>query len=167
MAGLSTQGISLTLKNRSQRIHIRKGISERSVQMTKGSPQAENQGTPLLAPTSLQQAAEETRYIPPDEADEMAVAIDVPELPLPDSEYALSGSLQIKILINESGKADHIEVLDSSFPERYVASLLNAFYQASYSPARLTGKPIRSWRNIEIIVSDDEAKNTRPTRVEP
>lgn len=97
----------------------------------------------------------------------MAVAIDVPELPLPDSEYALSGSLQIKILINESGKADHIEVLDSSFPEHYVASLLNAFYQASYSPARLTGKPIRSWRNIEIIVSDDEAKNTRPTRVEP
>lgn len=167
MAALSTQGLSITLKNRSQRIQIRKGVSERSVQTKKGAPQAESQSAPLLAPTSLQQAAEETRYIPPDEVDDMAVAIDVPELPLPDNEYALFGRLQIKVLINESGKADHIEVLESTFPEHYVASLLNAFYQANYSPARLTGKPIKSWRNIEIILSVDEAKNAQPTQVQP
>lgn len=85
----------------------------------------------------------------------MAVAIDVPELPLPESEDSLSGRLQIKVLISELGKPDHIEVLESTFPEHYAISLLNAFYQASYSPARLTGKPIKSWRSIEIMFSDE------------
>lgn len=95
-------------------------------------------------------------YVAPNEVEEMAFVLDVEELPLPNGEHTPSGALYLKILIGESGIADRIEILTSTLPEDYVATLVNSFYQATFSPARTAGLPVRSWRIIEIRFGEAE-----------
>lgn len=95
-------------------------------------------------------------YVAPDDVEEMAFVVDVEELPLPEGDQTPSGALYLKIMIGESGIADRIEILTSTLPEHYAATLVNSFYQATFSPARTAGLPVRSWRIIEIRFGEAE-----------
>lgn len=107
--------------------------------------------TAFPAPT-----APDLTYVAPGDVEEMAFVVDIEELPLPNGEQTPSGALYLKILISESGSADRIDILTSTLPEDYAATLVNSFYQARFSPARTAGLPVRSWRIIEIRFGDAE-----------
>jgi len=100
--------------------------------------------------------ASEQIYIAPEDVEEMAFVVDVGELPLPNSEGTPDGTLYLKVLISESGSADRIDIVKSTLPDDYAATLINSFYQARFSPARMAGLPVRSWRIIEIRFGDSE-----------
>lgn len=95
-------------------------------------------------------------YAAPEDVDEMARVAEVEELPLPDNEQTPSGALYLKILISEAGTPDRIDIMTSTLPDNYAATLVKSFYQAKFSPARSEGLPVRSWRIIEIRFGDTE-----------
>lgn len=95
-------------------------------------------------------------YVAPEDVEEMAFVVNVSELPLPSDEQTPNGTLSLKILISETGHADRIDVVTSSLPDDYAATLIKSFYQATFSPARMAGFPVRSWRIIEIRFGDAE-----------
>ncbi|TXT30918.1 MAG: hypothetical protein FD131_1405 [Rhodocyclaceae bacterium] len=103
--------------------------------------------TPALPATAT--PSEET-YLAPNDVEKMAFVVDVEELPLPKNELTPGGALYLKVLINESGTADKIDILTSTLPEEYAATLVGSFYQAKFSPAQMAGLPVKSWRVIEI-----------------
>ena len=92
----------------------------------------------------------EESYIAPEDVEKMAFVVDVEELPLPKNELTPGGALYLKVLINETGSADKIDILTSTLPEDYAATLIGSFYQAKFSPAQMAGLPVKSWRIIEI-----------------
>ena len=92
----------------------------------------------------------EEGYIAPEDVEKMAFVVDVEELPLPKNELTPGGALYLKVLINETGSADKIDILTSTLPEDYAATLIGSFYQAKFSPAQMAGLPVKSWRIIEI-----------------
>ncbi|MBT9523218.1 MAG: hypothetical protein IV101_20260 [Dechloromonas sp.] len=92
----------------------------------------------------------EETYLAPEDVEKMAFVVDVEELPLPKNELTPGGALYLKVLINELGSADQIDILTSTLPEEYAATLVNSFYQAKFSPAVLAGLAVKSWRIIEI-----------------
>lgn len=114
---------------------------------------AADEPPPVLFPFSHES---EQVYFAPEDVEEMAFVVDVEELPLPSSEQTPNGALYLKILISESGSADRIDIMASTLPDDYAATLVSSFYQARFSPARTSGLPVRSWRIIEIRFGDTE-----------
>lgn len=103
--------------------------------------------------------AESIQNTDPDSIDQPAHAIDVPELPMPDDPNIGTGRAIIKIQIDASGKAESVEIIETTLPETYMAALVETFLHAIFSPATLNGKAVSSSREIEIIYGDpDEAE---------
>lgn len=94
-------------------------------------------------------ATEET-YFSPEDVEKMAHVVEVEDLPLPENKKTPGGALYLKVLINELGNADKVDILTSTLPDEYVTTLIGSFYQARFSPALLAGVPVKSWRVIEI-----------------
>lgn len=113
------------------------------------------------AEAELPQAVEEF-YVDPKDVDQMAFATEVPELPLPADENVFDGLLRVKILIGKNGKPDGIKVLETTFPEDYVSTLVGVFSQGVFQPAMLNGKPVKSWRIIDVIYGEAAPANNPP-----
>ena len=90
----------------------------------------------------------------------MAYVLDVEELPLPENTKIPGGAIYLKILINESGSVDKIEILTSTLPEGYAAKVVSTFNKAIFSPALIAGLPVKSWRIIEIGFDLPEPKTS-------
>lgn len=127
------------------------------------APPPEFSSAPVTRPT--QADPPEELYAAPNDVDEMAFALEIPELPLPADDRISSGMLRIRILINQNGKPDGIEVLETSFPDEYVASLVEAFRKGAFRPAILDGKPVNSWRIIDATFGEMEAENNQPAKL--
>lgn len=95
-------------------------------------------------------------YFDPNDVDEVAFVLSVPELPLPTNEETVTGSVQIKVFIDAIGIPDEIEIVESTLPDYYVTSLTNAFSKARFQPAMRGGVAVNSWRVIEITYADGE-----------
>jgi hypothetical protein len=113
------------------------------------------QAKPTVSPALPTKKDGQSDYLAPDVVDRMAFAIDVPELPIPEDNDVPTGSLKIRILIDELGKANSIQVLETSLPEYYVSILANHFYHAAFSPALLDGSAVKSWRIVEITYDEN------------
>ncbi|AXS79414.1 hypothetical protein HYN24_04865 [Dechloromonas sp. HYN0024] len=121
------------------------------IQSTKAStePAAETASSEMPQWIPVPNAPDET-YLAPEHVEKLAYVIDVEELPLPATTNIPGGAVYLKVLINESGRADKVDVLTSTLPEPYAATLVSAFSQARFSPALVAGLPVKSWRIIEI-----------------
>lgn len=152
----SAQALQITLSNSHQTATAipKPGIRtpEIASSLEQPTPIAED-ATPALLPltSTLEQV-----YVAPENVEEMATVAQIEELPLPSNEQTPDGTLYLKILISESGSADRIDIVTSTLPDDYVATLINSFYQAKFNPARIAGSPVRSWRIIEIRFGDTE-----------
>lgn len=117
------------------------------------------------AEAELPQAVEEL-YVDPKDVDQMAFATEMPELPLPADENVFDGSLRVKILIGKNGRPDGIEVLETTFPEDYVSALVSVFSQGVFQPAMLNGKPVKSWRVIDVIYGEVAPASNQPAKAD-
>lgn len=117
---------------------------------------SESAAVNVLPEQGLSPATPEQTYIAPENVEEMAYVVSMEDLPMPIDEKTPSGTLHLKILISETGNADQIDIVTSSLPDSYAATLVNSFYKAKFNPARIAGFPIRSWRIIEIRFGDAE-----------
>ena len=107
--------------------------------------------TPVDRPSRLPEpTTSDDRYFAPEEVENMAHVVNVEELPLPENSQTPGGAVYLKVMINESGSADKIDIVTSTLPEEYAKTLVSSFYQAKFSPALIAGQPARSWRIIEI-----------------
>lgn len=107
----------------------------------------------------------EDLYVDPNNVDRIGFAIEIPELPLPADENISSGLLRLKILIGKNGRAEGVEVLETTLPEDYVASLVSAFSQGLFQPAILDGKPVKSWRVIDVNYGEMEIESNQPAKL--
>lgn len=114
----------------------------------------------LPAAPALQQEQNEIQ-LGPNDVDEMAHAIDVPELTLPADADSGAGWVRIRVLIDEFGKSTGVEIDETTLPSDIASLLANRFLEATFSPARLGGKPVGSWRLIEILYGElDQSEKT-------
>lgn len=155
--------INIFLNQRGQGINkprVLDSQSVRSAQVRSASKEAATSSNelPVFEPAS-------DLYADPKDVDQVAFALDVPVLPLPTDERISSGMLRAKVLIDQNGKPDGIEVLETTFPEDYVSSLVRTFSQGVFRPAMLSGKPVKSWRLIDISFGDMEAEDNRSTEL--
>ena len=100
--------------------------------------------------------APDVAYFAPEDVENMADVVDINELPLPENAKTPGGALCLKVLINESGSADKIDIMASTLPHEYAETLIDSFYRAKFSPALIAGLPVRSWRIIEIRFDSPE-----------
>jgi len=85
---------------------------------------------------------------------------------LPADEDVSDGLLRLKILIGNNGKPDGIEVLETTFPEDYVSALVSVFSQGVFQPAMLNGKPVKSWRVIDVIYGEVAPASNQPAKAD-
>jgi hypothetical protein len=98
-------------------------------------------------------------FVGPDQVDELASAEDVPEFPIPTDQPGVIGQILMKIFVNESGEAVFIEVEASTLPDIYAQMLVERSYLARFRPAQLSGRPIKSWRRVEIRIGDENSES--------
>jgi len=93
-------------------------------------------------------------YADPENIDDAASIIVAPELPLPQAREVTAGILRLRIFVSEEGAVDQIELIETSLQEDYATSLMETFKESRFSPGMLHGKPVKSWRMIEINYFD-------------
>lgn len=93
-------------------------------------------------------------YADPDNIDGVASVIEAPELPLPPDREISSGLLRIRIFVSEEGIVDQIELIETSLQEDYSTRLIQTFKESKFNPGMLQGKPVKSWRMVEINYID-------------
>ena len=152
----SRSNIQVSIKNKgnaAQRFHINKPAANPEKRPLPAKVPVAAPVPPVESPASPPEILAET-YIDPDEVDQKAVVLEVPELPPPDGDVE-PGPLRIKLFISETGTVDDIEILETTLPEPYVEILLNIIRQAQFSPAQSAGEAVPSWREIEILYGYD------------
>jgi TonB family protein len=60
------------------------------------------------------------------------------------------GTLRIELYIDERGHVDRAEVLESSVPESFRASAMQAFARTPFDPAVRYGRPVKSIKRVEV-----------------
>ena len=152
----SRSNIQVSIKNKgnaAQRFHINRPAANPEKRPLPAKAPVAAPIPPVESPASPPEILAET-YIDPDEVDQKAVVLEVPELPPPDGDVE-PGPLRIKLFISETGTVDDIEILETTLPEPYVEILLNIIRQAQFSPAQSAGEAVPSWREIEILYGYD------------
>ena len=128
--------------------------------------------TEVANPSDLPEAGEPSTkngtYVSPDQVDELATATDVPELPLPTTPVANPGTAVLTVYVGTDGTPVFVEIEQSTLPEDYTSLLALHFQMARFKPAMLLGRPVSSWRRIEIGMEEiashehsDKKGNTR------
>lgn len=74
----------------------------------------------------------------------------MPEYPSEAVRRSLSGTVVLRLFIDESGAVERIVVLRSHPPGVFDASALRAFRPARFSPGAKAGSPVRSQVTIEV-----------------
>lgn len=110
--------------------------------------------TDVISRSGRAEQIDTSLYAPPENIDDVASVIEAPELPLPPDREIASGLLRIRVFVNEEGNVDQIELTESNLQENYSSRLIQAFKESKFSPGILHGKPIKSWRMIEINYID-------------
>jgi len=65
-------------------------------------------------------------------------------------------------MIDELGLPESIEVEENTLPEDYLSQVLEVFHNASFTPALIGGKAMKSSRRIEVVV-DEPAQSPAAT----
>lgn len=97
-------------------------------------------------------------YYAADEVDVRAEFIRVPEVEYPDRALfaEINGVVRVRVLINESGAVDAIDIIAATPPEVFDKALIAALSQARFSPARKFGLNVKSEKIFEFtLVAED------------
>jgi protein TonB len=73
-----------------------------------------------------------------------------PDYPEEAERQRLSGSLRLRLKLEESGQVSEIEVVEANPPGFFNQSALAAFHNARFSPAQKNGRPVRALVIIEV-----------------
>lgn len=77
------------------------------------------------------------------------------------------GKLILVLWINEAGTVDRIEVETSQVTSAMESILAEQFRRATFAPAQLDGKPVKSRMRIEVVVRPPSAYVVPPPRSRP
>lgn len=92
----------------------------------------------------------DSHYYAPDQVERTAEVQQLPDLPVLPQDAKQQGHLQLKILINESGLADRIEIEEITPPSAYGEEIAATYMGAKYQAATINSKPVKSWLRIDI-----------------
>ncbi len=117
----------------------------------------------------LSEAAQESAHTAKTEAptpsfapdDRPASIVAVGDLPPPESHVG-PGRAVFLVMIDELGLPESIEVEENTLPEDYLSQVLEVFHNASFTPALIGGKAMKSSRRIEVVV-DEPAQSPAAT----
>lgn len=88
---------------------------------------------------------------------------EIQPVPPPGSE-GQGGRVVARILINESGKADRVQIEASEPPGLFDASVVTAFGAARYRPGVKAGVPVKSQMRVEVRFAPLPNPAHRPLR---
>jgi protein TonB len=122
-----------------------------------------------LAPEPRTEPAAQTRTEPQGPRLEIPVAVDLtyysarevdvhpkalrpiePDYPEQADRQRLSGSVRLRLKLEESGQVSEIEVMEANPPGFFDESAREAFRDARFSPAQKNGRPVRALVIIEV-----------------
>ncbi|TRZ98174.1 MAG: energy transducer TonB [Rhodocyclaceae bacterium] len=100
----------------------------------------------------------EDRYYAANEVDVRAEFTRAPEVEYPDRALfaEVNGVVRVRVLINESGTVDAIDILAANPPEVFDKAVIAALLKARFSPARKFGLKVKSEKIFEFtLVAED------------
>lgn len=122
----------------------------KSTQPTKRKYPSEKNRSPEHEPTAPSPRHSETVYYTPDQVTQTAEIVQQPEFPAAQLEGVQRGEIRLKILINEFGVADRVEVEAMTPRSVYGEEVASRFMDAQYKAATINSKHVKSWLIIEI-----------------
>lgn len=118
---------------------------------------AQTADSPAPAAAPVQQDAPPAgadRYYAAAEVDQVALPRVPIVLPAPDALLKLGIHFQLKVFIDEEGRVDSVLCSDP-LPGEQQARIVQAFRLARFEPARLQGRPVKSFKVIDIRPETD------------
>ncbi len=104
--------------------------------------------------------APDLNYYPPTELDQLAKPLGeiTPYIPLAEAQSAPDGRVLLLLLIDETGRVDEVQLLESDPPGLMDDAGLAVWRNARFTPAMKDGKYVRSRKKVEITFGDGVAK---------
>jgi protein TonB len=86
------------------------------------------------------------------EVDRGAFPLKAIVLPYPPASNGVEryGKVELEVYIDEQGRVDRVELLDSTVPPAYQEVALREFRDARFGPALRGGRPVKSVKKIEV-----------------
>lgn len=105
---------------------------------------------PILKPGSLD------GYHSPKDVAEPAHVVSLISI-LPAADPRAIGAARLRVFVDAGGRADGVEIEFSSLPSDVLASALEQFRSAEYSPAEVRERAVKSWIWIELSLDTEGA----------
>ncbi|MBK7665593.1 MAG: energy transducer TonB [Sterolibacteriaceae bacterium] len=68
-------------------------------------------------------------------------------------EAGFRGNVVIRLFIDQTGKADKVQVMESSLPIQIEGLVVKSFFHARYSPGEIDGQPVMSEMTVAVDLS--------------
>lgn len=135
-----------------QQIPTKKRGSEliKSAQSIKKERPSPKNRLPEREPPPFTPSHPESVYYAPDQVTQTAEIVQHPELPAPRLEGSQRGEIRLKVLINEFGVADLVEVEAMTSPSGYGEEVASKYRNTRYQAATISSKRVKSWLIVEI-----------------
>jgi protein TonB len=102
------------------------------------------------------------RYLTAEELDQRPAALSAIDLEYPDAGRPRDGYLVARILINEDGGADKVQLLVSDPQGLFDDLVVAAFSSGRYRPGTKDGRPVRSQMTVEIRFRPESPEEALP-----
>ena len=92
------------------------------------------------------------RYFTAAEVDRVAFPLRDVGLAFPPGRAGIDyfGTLRMNVYIDAQGRVERVEVLEATVPASFRASVVRAFEQARFEPARRWGRAVMSVKKVEV-----------------
>jgi len=93
-----------------------------------------------------------SRYYTASELDHVATPLADVGLTFPKGREGIDyfGTLRMDVYIDEAGRVDRVQVLESTVPREFQESAVAAFTRARFEPARRKGRAVKSIKKVEV-----------------
>lgn len=93
---------------------------------------------------------EDEVFVSPELLTEHPVLLEGVHVDAPDSGLVFVGKLRLRLYLDTRGMVHHIESIESTMPELYVAAAMANFRDQKFSPGRISGVPVKTFTEIEV-----------------
>ena len=93
---------------------------------------------------------EDEVFVPPELLTEHPVLLESVHVDAPDSGLVFVGKLRLRLYLDTRGTVHHIESIESTMPEFYVAAAMASFRDQKFFPGRINGVPVKTFTEIEV-----------------
>jgi TonB family protein len=93
-----------------------------------------------------------SRYFTASELDHVATPLSDIGLAFPKGREGIDyfGTLRMDVYIDEAGRVDRVQVLESTVPRTFRDSAVGAFSRARFEPALRKGRAVKSIKKVEV-----------------